>query len=73
MSPQMVEEATRARKGAPVLALSKKDGDSVKQLSEWVRGLHHRHLSGAHVPTDPGPMAPHFHADNKGGHFHSHT
>lgn len=69
----MVEDATRAREGAPVLALSRKRWDTVGQLCEWVRGLHHQHLSGDHVPTDPGPMAPHFHADEEGGFVHSHA
>lgn len=69
---QMVADATRAREGAPVLALSKKHEETVEQLCEWVRGMHRRHLSGDHVPTDPGPMAPHFHADDDGGYVHSH-
>lgn len=69
---QMVADATRAREGAPVLALSRKRQDTVEQLSEWVRGLHREHVAGNHVPTDPGPMAPHFHADEEGGYFHSH-
>lgn len=71
--PRMVDDATRAREGAPVLALSCKRGDTVERLCEWVRTLRHRHLSSAHVPTDPGPMAPHFHADEEGGYFHSHA
>lgn len=70
---QMVGDATRAREGAPVLALSRRHQDTVERLGEWVRALHRRHLAGSHVPTDPGPMAPHFHADEEGGYFHSHT
>ena len=71
--PRMVDDATRAREGAPVLALSRKHWGTVEQLCEWVRGVRRRHLSGDHVPTDPGPMAPHFHADEEGGYFHSHA
>lgn len=68
----MVKDATRAREGAPVLALSKKQPQTVEQLSDWVRALHREHLSGDHIPSDPGPMAPHFHAEEEGGYFHSH-
>jgi urease accessory protein len=70
---QMVADATAARGGSPVLALSRKRQDTVDQLCSWVRQIHEQHLSGNHTPIDPGPMAPHFHADEKGGgFFHSH-
>nr|WP_240974315.1 urease accessory protein UreG [Arthrobacter sp. SF27] len=70
---QMVKDATAAREGAPVLALSRKQQDTVQQLCAWVRWMHSQHVNGSHTPIDPGPMAPHFHADESGeGYFHSH-
>ncbi|MFE1148431.1 urease accessory protein UreG [Streptomyces albidoflavus] len=58
----MVADAEAARDGLPVLALSRKDPASVAELTDWVRALLVRHRAGVHVPTDPGPMAPHRHA-----------
>lgn len=58
----MVADAEAVRDGLPVLALSRKDPASVAELADWVRALLARHRSGRHVPTDPGPMAPHSHA-----------
>ncbi|MET7552892.1 urease accessory protein UreG [Streptomyces albidoflavus] len=58
----MVADAEAARDGLPVLALSRKDPTSVAELADWVRALLARHRAGVHVPTDPGPMAPHRHA-----------
>ena len=55
----MVADAEAARDGLPVLALSRKDPASVAELADWVRALLVRHRAGVHVPTDPGPMAPH--------------
>lgn len=70
---QMVADATDAREGSPVLALSNKQPDTVEKLCAWVRWIHGRHLEGEHTPIDPGPMAPHFHADEEGGgYFHTH-
>ncbi|HET7268477.1 MAG TPA: urease accessory protein UreG [Oleiagrimonas sp.] len=69
---QMLRDASAARDGAPMLAHSKKRSDTDQQLCDWVRQLHAAHRSGAHTPLDPGPMAPHFHADQNGGHVHSH-
>lgn len=69
---RMLEDATAAREGAPVLALSRKQPETVEALCDWVRQLKARFHSGEHVPTDPGPMAPHFHADEDGGYVHSH-
>ena len=66
---QMVVDATAARHGAPVVALSRKDQASVDQLCAWIRELAATHRSGGHTPVDPGPMAPHFHA----GQDHPHT
>src|SRR5690606_2806501 len=61
--PRMVLDATAARDGAPVLALSRLDRESIDALTTWVQTLLAAHRAGAHVPQDPGPMAPHFHAD----------
>lgn len=66
---QMVADATRARDGLPVLALSQHDRASLGALAGWVRQVLVDHRSGVHVPRDPGPMAPHTHAD---GTTHAH-
>lgn len=71
--PQMVADATEARDGRPVLALSRTDADSVATLRAWVLSMIAAHVDGSHVPQDPGPMAPHFHADEDGeGYLHVH-
>lgn len=71
--PQMVADATAARDGGPVLALSRLDQGSIDALTAWLHGLLAEHRAGSHVPQDPGPMAPHFHADEDGnGFLHSH-
>lgn len=73
---RMVADATAARDGRPVLALSRHDAGSVQQLKDWVRLMLAAHRAGAHVPQDPGPMAPHFHADEEhpaGGILHTHA
>lgn len=69
---QMLEDARAARDSRPVLGLSKKRPETVDALSDWVRDLKARFHTGEHVATDPGPMAPHFHADENGGYVHSH-
>jgi urease accessory protein len=68
----MVADAEQAREGRRVLALSRTDAASVATLSAWVRELLVAHRAGTHSPQDPGPMAPHFHADENGGVLHSH-
>jgi urease accessory protein len=73
--PLMVADGLAARDGRPVLALSRTDADSVAELRLWVLGVLASHRAGTHVPQDPGPMAPHFHADEEhpdGGHVHAH-
>lgn len=67
---QMVADATSVRDGRPVVALSRTDADSVAQLKTWVEGQLAEHRAGDLVPSDPGPMAAHFHAD---GQEHSHA
>lgn len=70
---QMVADATAARDGRPVLALSRTDAASVAGLRRWVLTVLAAHRAGSHVPQDPGPMAPHFHADEEGnGYLHTH-
>jgi urease accessory protein len=69
--PQMIADAERARDGMPVLGLSREDPESIAQLTGWVRTVLASHRAGAHVPQDPGPMAPHFHADGE-EHTHEH-
>jgi urease accessory protein len=70
---RMVADASAARDGRPVLALSRHDRASVEALGAWLRGLLAAHRAGSHVAQDPGPMAPHFHADDDGGHVHAHA
>jgi len=68
--PDMVADATAARDGRPVVALSRGDEDSVDLLLAWVRDQVALHRSGRLVPSDPGPMAPHSHAHD---HTHDHA
>ena len=70
--PQMVADAEKAREGGPVLALSRTDAASVQALGDWVREMLAAHRTGSHTPVDPGPMAPHFHADEDDDHDHGH-
>lgn len=66
---RMRSDALAARDGRPVVALSRHDPGSVTLLLEWVRSEVARHRSGDLVPADPGPMAPHTHAEESS---HSH-
>ncbi len=59
---RMVADAKAAREDGPVLAISQRQPETIEALCDWVRGLKARHDSGEHIPGDPGPMAPHFHA-----------
>jgi urease accessory protein len=68
---QMVTDATEVRDGRPVIALSRTDRGSVDRLTDWVRGQLSAHVDGTLIPSDPGPMAPHFHAED--GEMHSHA
>ena len=69
----MQREGQDARDGRPVIGLSRTDPDSVAELRAWVLGMVASHRGGHHVPTDPGPMAPHFHAEGAAGnHSHAH-
>ncbi|KQZ66911.1 urease accessory protein UreG [Nocardioides sp. Root151] len=66
---QMVTDAGAVRDGLPVLPVSQHDQASVDALCAWVSALAVAHQQGQHVPQDPGPMAPHFHAPD---HDHAH-
>ena len=66
---QMVADAEAARDGRPVIALSRTDPDSVAAVRGWVRQTLTAFRAGTLEPVDPGPMAPHFHAD---GTLHTH-
>ncbi|MEP7764551.1 urease accessory protein UreG [Sanguibacter sp. 25GB23B1] len=67
---QMVADGETAREGRPVLALSRDDAASRATLKAWVLEMLAAHTGGNHVPQDPGPMAPHFHADEDEAHEH---
>lgn len=70
---QMVSDGEAAREGRPVLALSREDPASRARLKAWVYEVLAAHTGGHHVPQDPGPMAPHFHAEDEDhGHDHAH-
>lgn len=65
VSPEeMVSDASAVRDGRPVIALSRGDAMSVAALRGWVCEEIRRHRAGRLVPQDPGPMAPHSHADD---------
>ncbi len=71
----MVADGRAARGGRPVLALSRLDESSVDSLLDWVRQILAGFRAGTHVAVDPGPMAPHSHADHAGSeipHTHPH-
>lgn len=71
--PRMVADASAARDGRAVLALSRADAASVAELRLWTLSMLAAHRAGTHTPVDPGPMAPHSHADADGGWFvHTH-
>jgi urease accessory protein len=65
----MAHEGRAARGGRPVIALSRHDPTSVAALRDWVTGVVEQHRRGDRTPVDPGPMAPHRHAD---GTVHAH-
>lgn len=70
----MLADASAAREGRAVLGVSRKQPETVEVLAQWVREMHTTFRDGGHTPQDPGPMAPHFHADEseEGGYVHSH-
>jgi urease accessory protein len=68
----MEADARAVRDGRPVIALSRSDPFAVAALKHWVLRQLAQHRSGELVPADPGPMAPHSHADGT-VHAHAHT
>ncbi len=75
---EMVHDAEHAREGRTVIALSRHDPDSVTRLKQWVLDTLAAFRAGSHVAVDPGPMAPHSHADGTGstpasGRTHAHA
>jgi urease accessory protein len=66
---EMVHDAEHARGGRTVIALSRHDQDSVVRVKQWVLDTLAAFRAGTHVAVDPGPMAPHAHAD---GTVHAH-
>ncbi|MGW5362946.1 urease accessory protein UreG [Actinopolymorpha pittospori] len=77
-APRMVADARDARRGRPVIALSRTDDASVAAVTRWVRDQLASHRAGDLVSVDPGPMAPHSHAadhldDQRHDHAHGHT
>jgi urease accessory protein len=64
---RMVNDAEEARRGRPVLPLSRADAASVAALAAWVTERVAEFRAGRLVPVDPGPMAAHTHP-----HEHSH-
>lgn len=68
---RMLDDATAARGDRPVIGLSRSDRSSIDDLVAWLDAVRARHLSGALVPVDPGPMAAHFHGHDH-GHAHEH-
>ncbi len=61
--PQMIADATRVRGARPVIGLSRTDRVSVEEFLAWVTITLGSHGAGSLVPSDPGPMARHVHAD----------
>jgi urease accessory protein len=59
----MVRDAKRARDGRTVIPLSRHDPASIARLRQWVLDTLAGFRAGTHVTVDPGPMAPHAHAD----------
>ena len=67
---QMVLDASAARDGRTVIALSRTDPASIARVRRWVLDTLAEFRAGTLRPRDPGPMAPHVHAD---GVVHSHA
>lgn len=59
----MVEDARHVRGRRAVIALSRHDPRSVADLCNWVRATVGRFRADELTPQDPGPMAPHRHAE----------
>jgi urease accessory protein len=66
---RMLSDSRAARDGRPVLALSLREPDDVRDLATWVTDQLEAHRAGVLVTADPGPMAPHHHQHD---HDHDH-
>lgn len=69
---RMVSDASIAREGREVVALSRTDAASVQLLKAWILETLIAHRAGTHRPQDPGPMAPYHHAVGHVGSEHGH-
>jgi len=70
----MVADASAARDGRDVVALSRHDRASIDELTRWLTLQLAVHRAGDLVPSDPGPMAPHGHShDHPQDHSHDHV
>lgn len=58
---RMITDATTARDGRPVLAISQHQPQTIERLHDWVLRLQRQHSRGEHTPTGPGPLALHSH------------
>jgi len=71
---RMVREGLAVRERRPVVGLSRNDEASIDELVAWVLGMLETYRGGEHTPVDPGPMAPHHHADGNGEEYvHTHA
>lgn len=66
----MLSDAAARRDGRPVLAADLREPGDVEPIAEWVASRLAEHRAGALLPVDPGPMAPHVHADGEHAHRH---
>ncbi len=69
---RMVADASGARSGRRVVALSRTSPASIAELTTWVLDQLAVHRAGHLVPQDPGPMAAHSHS-HPHDHDHAHA
>jgi urease accessory protein len=67
---RMVADAGAAREGRTVIALSRTDPESIARVRQWVVDTLASFRAGTLRARDPGPMAPHLHADGT-AHVHA--
>ena len=61
---RMLRDSDAQRDGRPALAVSLRERSGSDQLAAWVLGRLEQWRDGALVSLDPGPPAPHAHADH---------
>ena len=66
----MLADSIAVRDGRPVLAVSLRESADVAAIAEWIRAALTEHRAGSLTANDPGPMAPHRHADGDVRHSH---